>query len=78
MFSVTLQYPIMMGSEKEFPADKLARLHEVLGWVNDYVKEGGFLVGSNFTLADIVMVATYSTIHATGAFDLSKVWNTLK
>jgi len=62
-----------MGPESEIAADKLARLHEVLGWTNDYVKEGGFLVGSAFTLADIIVLASYSTIVATEAVDLSKV-----
>jgi len=63
----------MMGPESEIAADKLARLHEVLGWTNDYVKEGGFLVGSSFTLADIVLLASYSTIVASEAVDLAKV-----
>ncbi len=63
----------MMGPESEIAADKLTRLHEVLGWTNDYVKEGGFLVGNDFTLADIIFVASYSTMLASGAVDLSPV-----
>jgi hypothetical protein len=70
---LSLQYPIMMGPESEIAADKLTRLHEVLGWVNDYVKEGGFIVGSTFTLADVIFVGSYSTIVASEAADLSKV-----
>jgi hypothetical protein len=62
-----------MGPASEIPADKLTRLHEVLGWLNDYVKEGGFVVGSTFTLADVIIMASYSTIVATEAVDLTKV-----
>jgi len=62
-----------MGPDSEIAEDKLARLHEVLGWVNDYVKEGGFLVGSTFSLADIIYVASYSTLVATEAVDLAQV-----
>ena len=61
-----------MGPATEIPADKMARLHEVLGWLNDYVKEGGFAVGSTFTLADVVLLASYSTCVATEVADLSK------
>jgi len=65
-------YPIMMGPESEIAADKLVRAIEVLGWVRDYVKDGKFAAGTgHLTLADICFVATFSTITATEAFDLS-------
>jgi glutathione S-transferase len=65
-------YPILFGKDTEIAADKLARFVEVMGWVRDYVKEGKFAAGTgHLTLADICFVATYSTIKATDAFDLS-------
>ncbi len=65
-------YPIMFGTAKEIAEDKLARFHEVMGWVKDYVKEGKFAAGTgHLTLADISFVASFSTIVASGAFDLA-------
>jgi len=65
-------YPIMMGPESEIAADKLTRFNEVIGWVHDYVKDGKFAAGTgHFSLADICFVATFSTIVASEAFDLS-------
>ena len=39
-------YPIMFGGEKEIPAEKFDKLKEVLGWVNDFVKETGYMAGN--------------------------------
>ena len=58
-------YPIMFGGEKEIKADAKARLPEVLGWVNDMIKETGYAAGTKqATIADYAFLATYSTIKA--------------
>jgi glutathione S-transferase len=68
-------YPVMFGGnpagEKE-----VDKLKEVLGWVDGFVKDGKFAAGGdNLTLADICLVATYSTLKATGYMDLSGYTN---
>ena len=43
--------------------DKLDKLKEVLGWMNDFVANGKFAAGtSHMTLADISLLVTYSFI----------------
>ena len=52
--------------------DKMDRFKEVMGWVNDFIKTSGFVAGTDcMTLADLAFLATYSTIEATGNFDLT-------
>ena len=52
--------------------DKMDRFKEVMGWVNDFIKTSGFAAGTDcMTLADLAFLATYSTIEATGNFDLT-------
>nr|ALS04353.1 glutathione S-transferase delta-epsilon 2 [Acartia pacifica]ALS04354.1 glutathione S-transferase delta-epsilon 2 [Acartia pacifica] len=49
------------------------RLAEVLGWLNGFVAGGEFVAGTNhLTIADISLLATYSTISAAGITDLTK------
>jgi len=62
-------YPVMFGGP--LPGeDKTNKLKEVLGWVNDWVKDGKFAAGGDkLTLADICLVATYSTIKASGILE---------
>ncbi len=68
------QFPILMGPVCEVGPDQIARLHEVLGWVRDYVKDGKFVAGTgHLTLADICFVATYSTLKAAGVINLDEV-----
>merc|ERR1712080_540886 len=56
--------------------EKLAKLKEVLGWMDGFVKDGKFAAGGDsLTLADICLVATYSTIKASGVIDLSSYAN---
>ena len=62
-----------MGPASEVGPDQIARLKEVLGWVRDYVKKGFAAGTKDFTVADICFVATYATILASEAFDLSSV-----
>jgi glutathione S-transferase len=48
-------------------------LHEVLGWLNDYVAETGYVAGTkSMTIADISMITTYANLVACqGHIDLS-------
>ena len=55
-------YPVMYGGIKP-GQDKLDKLKEVLGWMNDFVVDGKFAAGtSHMTLADISLLVTYSFI----------------
>merc|ERR1712080_548425 len=64
-------YPIMFGGPMP-GEDQTNKLKEVLGWVNDWVKDGKFAAGGDkLTLADICLVAPYSTIKASGIMDMS-------
>ena len=52
----------MFGGDKP-GQDKVDKLKEVLGWVNDFVADDKFAAGtSQMTLADISLLATYSTM----------------
>jgi len=67
-------YPKMMPGSAPPPGEKQHdRLKEVLGWLNSYVSGGKFAAGTDdLTVADIALVATYSTIKACeGVTDLS-------
>nr|QTW43614.1 GSTdelta/epsilon3 [Eurytemora affinis] len=63
-------YPVMMGGQK--PADiskeKYDKLKETLGWLDGYVAGGKFAAGTTcITVADLALVATYSTLKNTVA-----------
>ena len=63
-----------MGPANEVGPDQISRLKEVLGWVRDFSKNGLFAAGTkHFTLADICLVATYSTLLATEVIDVAEV-----
>jgi hypothetical protein len=63
-----------MGPVCEVSPDLISRLHEVLGWVRDYVKDGKFAAGTgHLTLADICFLATYSTLKASQVIPLDEV-----
>ena len=52
----------MFGGDKP-GQDKVDKLKEVLGWVNDFVADDKFAAGtSQMTLADISLLATYSSL----------------
>ena len=73
-----LVYPIMLGGDKpgQDKADKFKEVKlsipksiyqlinwKVMGWMNDFVAEDKFVGGTNeMTIADIALIATYSTI----------------
>ena len=60
-----LVYPVMFGGDKP-GQDKVDKLKEVLGWMDGFVADDKFAAGtSNLTLADIALVATYSTLKVT-------------
>jgi len=57
---------IFMGAQEPAP-DKLEKLKEVLGFMNEKVKKTGFASGTDhLTLADLAYLATTSTLVATG------------
>ena len=46
-----------------------SRLAEVLGWLNCMVKDDKFIADTDhMTLADVVNLATCSTLHAAGQY----------
>ena len=77
-----LVYPIMLGGDKpgQDKADKFKEVKlsipksiyqlinwKVMGWMNDFVAEDKFVGGTNeMTIADIALIATYSTIKVGG------------
>jgi len=68
-------YPVMFGAP---PAGEKEdnKFKEVLGWVNDFVADGKFAAGTDkITLGDLSLLATYSTIKASGCVDLSSYAN---
>jgi glutathione S-transferase len=68
-------YPVMMPDNGMPQAGEKqhARMKEVMGWLNSYVADGKFAAGTTqLTIADVALVATYSTIKETGAVDLSE------
>eukprot|EP00094_Tigriopus_californicus_P007950 TCALIF_07653-PA protein Name:"Similar to GstD4 Glutathione S-transferase D4 (Drosophila melanogaster)" AED:0.36 eAED:0.37 QI:0/0/0/1/0/0.33/3/0/211 len=61
---------MMKGIEP--PKKDLERAHQSLLWAEDMIRATGYAAGTqNLTLADLAFVATFSTIQATEAFDLS-------
>ena len=65
-------YPIMFGGESKIPDEKFDKLKEVLGWANDFVKETGYVAGTDhLTIADICFASTYGTILAADHMDKS-------
>eukprot|EP00088_Acartia_fossae_P047816 TRINITY_DN5195_c0_g1_i1.p1 TRINITY_DN5195_c0_g1~~TRINITY_DN5195_c0_g1_i1.p1 ORF type:complete len:222 (+),score=77.57 TRINITY_DN5195_c0_g1_i1:52-717(+) len=67
-----LVYPKMFGGPE--PEQKhWDRLAEVLGWVNDFVKGGKYVAGTDhLTIADLSILATYATLKAAGITELDK------
>ncbi len=54
-------------------SEKLARMKEVLGWADGYVRDSktGYIAGTpSLSLADLSFAASYSTIAAFKYFDL--------
>jgi len=52
--------------------EKYERFREVMGWLNDMLKPTGYVAGTDhMTIADISLLASFSTMAATEHFDLS-------
>eukprot|EP00096_Caligus_rogercresseyi_P006163 TRINITY_DN22422_c0_g1_i1.p1 TRINITY_DN22422_c0_g1~~TRINITY_DN22422_c0_g1_i1.p1 ORF type:complete len:232 (-),score=47.75 TRINITY_DN22422_c0_g1_i1:56-685(-) len=65
-------YPKMFRNE-DASKESLDKLHMVLGWANDMVKESGYVAGTDhMTIADLCWVATYSTLKACDVVPLDK------
>ena len=67
------QFPLTFPGYGIHPGEnEVKRFHEVMGWIQDFVKPTGYIAGTNdLTVADLAFLATFSTIEATGHFDLS-------
>jgi len=68
-------YPKMFKQDPStFPAQKeFDKLDEVLGWLNDWVSDDKFSAGTtDMTIADISLMATFSTLKASECHDTSK------
>merc|ERR1711872_869272 len=63
-------YPVMFGGEK-VGQDKFDKLKEVLGWLETFVADDKFAAGTDsITIADLALLATYSTMKAAELADL--------
>ena len=64
---IFFQVPVIFMGAQEPAPDKLEKLKEVLGFMNEKVKKTGFASGTDhLTLADLAYLATTSTLVATG------------
>ena len=62
-----LVYPIMFETGVKPGQDKSDKFQEVMGWMNDFVAGDKFAAGtSQMTIADLSLLATYSSIRAAG------------
>ena len=65
------QYPVLFGGPTP-GADKDERAKEVLGWLNDFIKPTGYVAGTDhLTVADLALLASFSTMAATENFDMT-------
>ena len=63
-----LVYPVMFETGDKPGQDKVDRLKEVLGWVEGFVAGDKFFAGnSQITIADIALLATYSTLKVSSS-----------
>jgi len=70
-------FPVMFRGE-EPGQEKFEKLKEVLGWLNDFVKDDKFSAGNeDLTIGDISLISTYSSLKAAelGDVDLSEFSN---
>lgn len=66
----------MFRGEKTFNEEKLEKLHEALGWLNNFLAGHDFAVGNNITIADHILSASVETIRAANV-DLKRHSNIL-
>jgi len=64
-------YPVLFGGPTPGP-EKDEKAKEVLGWLNDFIKPTGYVAGTDhLTVADLALMASFSTMAATENFDLT-------
>lgn len=66
-------YPVVIGNEKPNP-DKLAKIHDALALLDQYLEGHFFAVSNRVTIADHTLVATVSSMVAAG-IDITKYRN---
>lgn len=62
----------MFGDAKFVPKEKMAKVEECLKWVQDMVRKGYVAGGQSMTVADVVLIASISTLKACGIVDVRK------
>merc|ERR1712243_353166 len=67
-------YPVCFGKTKTIPQEKIDSLKEALMFTNQMVANG-FVIGDTMTIADIDLMATFSTLEACGFMNLSPYKN---
>ncbi|XP_064119720.1 glutathione S-transferase 1-like [Macrobrachium nipponense] len=66
-----LYAPVLFQGKEPDPAN-LEKVEEALKWLNDILKEYPWTAGNKMTVADFCLVATVSTMNASGVIDLQK------
>ena len=63
-----LKYHIALRGGDSIEKEKWEKLQEVLGWANGFVKETGYVAGTEkITLADLCFLSTLSSVAAAGS-----------
>lgn len=58
--------PLAFGGQTEIPEAKINSLKEAFGFLEGFLEKTGFAAGTDhLTLADLALLATYSTIETT-------------
>ena len=71
MRPIFFQRPVLFGGQSTVPEQPLDDFKEALGWLTGMIKEsGGFAAGPKFTVADMAILAGYSSLKATGIINL--------
>jgi len=72
-------YPVLFKGQKDYIEEKMQRLDEVLGWLNDILGKTGYVAGDSMSIADFTVVASVSTMQLVALeHDLSKYGNITK
>jgi glutathione S-transferase len=56
-------YPVLLAGQRVDPS-RMDKLNETLGFVEEFLKDGGYIVGKQLTIADFSLAASLSTIEA--------------
>jgi len=69
-------YPVLFKGQKDYDEDKMKRLDEALGWLNDMLGKTAYSAGDLMSIADFTIIASLSTIETVALeHDLSKYGN---